>query len=174
MKRALAMTLLTAQWLCGQAVWTIEVRGHPGQSYALFAPSNYRADGAWPIVYFLDPGARGSVPVERFAAAAEKAGFLLAGSNNSRNGPIAPSREAIGLMVADTHERYAIDDTRIYAGGLSGGARLALSWALGQNGRIAGVIACSAGLAPRRRSSCPSACSPPQALTTSITMNSTA
>jgi pimeloyl-ACP methyl ester carboxylesterase len=48
-------------------------------------------------------------------------------------------------MVADTHERYAIDDTRIYAGGLSGGARLALSWALGQNGRIAGVIACSAG-----------------------------
>ncbi|MCU1232337.1 MAG: hypothetical protein JWP63_304, partial [Candidatus Solibacter sp.] len=56
-----------------------------------------------------------------------------------------PSREAIGLMVVDTNERYAIDPDRIYAAGLSGGARLALSWALGQNGRIAGVIACSAG-----------------------------
>jgi predicted esterase len=99
----------------------------------------------WPIIYCLDPGARGRVPVERFAAAAEKAGFLIAGSNNSRNGAIAPSREAIGLMVADTSERFAIDPARIYAAGLSGGARLALSWALGQNGRIAGVIACSAG-----------------------------
>ena len=44
--------------------------------------------------------------VERFAAAAEKAGFLLAGSNNSRNGPMAPVHEAINLMVGDTHERY--------------------------------------------------------------------
>jgi tetratricopeptide (TPR) repeat protein len=87
------------------------------------------------------------VPVERYAEAAEQAGILLAGSNNSRNGPIAPSREAIGLMVTDTHERYAIDDTRVYAGGLSGGARLALSWAMGQKGGIAGVIACSAGFA---------------------------
>ncbi len=140
-----ALTLLMAPCLCAQAVRQVEVRGHPGQSYALFVPAGYRAERTWPIVYFLDPGARGSVPVERYAAAAEKAGLLLAGSNNSRNGPIAPSREAIALMVADTHERYAIDDTHIYAGGLSGGARLALAWAAGQKGGIAGVIACSAG-----------------------------
>jgi poly(3-hydroxybutyrate) depolymerase len=136
---------LVAFWACAQNVQQVEVRDHPGQSYAMFVPSNYRADQAWPIVYCLDPGARGRVPVERFAAAAEKAGFLVAGSNNSRNGAIAPSREAIGFMVQDTHERYAIDDARIYAAGLSGGARLALAWAVGQNGRIAGVIACSAG-----------------------------
>jgi poly(3-hydroxybutyrate) depolymerase len=134
----MAVALLAARWLCGQAVQQIEVRDHPGQSYALFVPSNYRADHGWPILYCLDPGARGRAAVERFAAAAEKAGFLVTGSNNSRNGPLAPSREAIGLMVADTHERYAIDDARIYAAGLSGGARLALSWAMGQNGRIAG------------------------------------
>src|SRR6516164_11764075 len=113
MKRTMAVALLAAPWLCGQvmqpgAVQPVEVRGHPGQSYALFVPSNYRADRTWPILYCLDPGARGRAAVERFAAAAEKAGFLVAGSNNSRNGPLAPSREAIGLMVADTHERYAI------------------------------------------------------------------
>jgi predicted esterase len=140
-----AATLAALGCLHAQDVREIEVPGHAGQSYALFVPSHYRADHVWPIVYFLDPGARGRVPVERYAAAAEKAGFFLAGSNNSRNGPIAPSREAIALMVEDTHARYAIDGARVYAGGLSGGARLALAWALGQKGGIAGVIACSAG-----------------------------
>src|SRR5256885_8037862 len=114
MKRTMAVALLLARWLCGQSVpqvsiQQIEVRGHPGQSYALFVPSNYRPDRAWPIVYCLDPGARGRVPVERFAAAAAQAGFLVAGSNNSRNGALAPSQQAIGLMVVDTVERYKID-----------------------------------------------------------------
>jgi hypothetical protein len=70
----------------------------------------------------------------------------MAGSNNSRNGPMGPVQEAIGLMLADTHERFSIDDSRVYAAGLSGGARVALQWA--QNGHIAGVIACSAGFGP--------------------------
>jgi hypothetical protein len=129
-----------------RGIQQLEVRGHPGQSYWMFVPSSYTADRAWPILYCLDPGARGRVPVERFAAAAEKAGFLMAGSNNSRNGPMGPVQEAIGLMLADTHERFSIDDSRVYAAGLSGGARVALQWA--QNGRIAGVIACSAGFGP--------------------------
>jgi poly(3-hydroxybutyrate) depolymerase len=41
------------------------------------------------------------------------------------------------------HERFAIDDSRTYAAGFSGAARLALAWA--GNGHIAGVIACGAG-----------------------------
>ena len=141
----LAAAMLAAQTLpLGQVVERVTVRDHVGQSYALYAPSNYSRERAWPVLYCLDPGARGRVPVERFAVAAEKAGFLVAGSNNSRNGPLGPSQEAIGLMLADTHERFSIDDSRLYAAGLSGGSRLALAWAVGQNGRIAGVIACSA------------------------------
>src|SRR5882757_8727966 len=96
-----AAPLVALGCLHAQDVRDIEVRGHPGQSYALFVPSHYRADRAWPIVYLLDSGARGQIPVERFAPAAAKAGILLSGSNNSRNGPIAPSREAIGFMVED-------------------------------------------------------------------------
>jgi len=129
----------------GQVLDRVASRDNPAQSYALYVPSNYSPERAWPILYCLDPGARGRVPVERFAEAAEKAGFLVAGSNNSRNGPLAPSEQAIGVMVVDTHARFSIDDTRIYAAGLSGGARLALGWAM--NGRIAGVVASSAGFA---------------------------
>jgi poly(3-hydroxybutyrate) depolymerase len=146
------VVLLGANFLAAQeappprGIQSIEVRGHPTQSYWMFVPSNYTADRAWPVLYCLDPGARGRVPVERFATAAEKAGFLVAGSNNSRNGPMGPVQEAIGLMLSDTHERFSIDDSRVYAAGLSGGARVALQWA--QNGHIAGVIACSAGFGP--------------------------
>jgi poly(3-hydroxybutyrate) depolymerase len=139
-----AACLLAAQDLPrGQVLERVTLRDNEQQSYSLYLPSKYTPEHSWPILYCLDPGARGRVPVERFAQAAEKSGFLVAGSNNSRNGPIAPSLDAIRAMVADTHARLAIDDTRIYAAGLSGGARLALAWA--QSGGIAGAIASSAG-----------------------------
>jgi dienelactone hydrolase len=147
-----AVVFLGTGWVAAQNappvrdIRQLEVPNHQGQSYWMFAPANYRADRAWPILYCLDPAARGRVPVERFAAAAEKAGFLVAGSNNSRNGPMAPVHEAINLMVGDTHERYFIDDSRVYVAGFSGGARVALDWA--RNGHIAGVIACGAGFGP--------------------------
>jgi dienelactone hydrolase len=127
----------------GQVLDRVTARDNDRQSYALYLPSNYTPSRNWPILYCLDPGARGRVPVERFAAAAEKAGFIVAGSNNSRNGPFAPVEEAIRVLVTDTHARLAIDDSRVYAAGMSGGARVALQWA--QNGRIAGVVASSAG-----------------------------
>jgi tetratricopeptide (TPR) repeat protein len=85
--------------------------------------------------------------VERFAEAAERAGFIVAGSNTSRNGPIQPVVEAINSLITDTHQRFAIDQSRLYAAGFSGGSRVALSWA--QNGRIAGVVACGASFGAR-------------------------
>jgi dienelactone hydrolase len=127
----------------GQLLERVVARGNDRQSYALYLPSNYTPDRTWPILYCLDPGARGRVPVERFSVAAEKAGFIVAGSNNSRNGPFAPVEEAIRVLVTDTHARLAIDDSRVFAAGMSGGARVALQWA--QNGGIAGVVASSAG-----------------------------
>src|SRR5579862_5339149 len=117
----------------------------------MFVPSTYAAARACPILFCLDPGGRGRAAVAQFAAAVEpcaaaakKAGFLVAGSNNSRNGPLAPSVEAIRLMLEHTHQNYSIDDSRVYVAGLSGGARLALGWA-SQNDNIAGVVANSAG-----------------------------
>jgi dienelactone hydrolase len=140
----LAATLAAqTPWRTGEVIDPVELPDQPGQTYALYIPSGYAPDRAWPILYCLDPGARGRIPVERFAAAAEKAGVLVAGSNNSRNGPLRPSQDAIHLMLADTHKRLNIDDSRIYAAGFSGGARLALGWAMA--GRLAGVIASSAG-----------------------------
>src|SRR5690348_13645035 len=130
----------------GSIVDRVACSGKAGQSYALYLPSTYASERAWPILYCLDPGARGRIPVERFSGAAERLGFIVVGSNNSRNGPIEPVRDAIQAMVEDTQARFKIDPARVYAAGFSGGARVALSWA--RNGYFAGVVICGAAFGP--------------------------
>jgi pimeloyl-ACP methyl ester carboxylesterase len=130
----------------GKITDKVRCSGNGDVSYALYLPSNYSGDRAWPILYCLDPLARGRIPVERFAKAAEAEGFVVVGSNNSRNGPMTPVREAISAMVADTRERFRLDPTRAYVAGFSGGSRVALGWAM--NGQVAGVIACGAAFGP--------------------------
>ena len=98
----------------GQIVERLVCLSDPNQSYALYLPSNYSPDLKWPILYAFDPGARGKVPVERYREAAEKYGWIIVGSNNSRNGPFQPSVDAWNAIVKDTHERFAIDDGRVY------------------------------------------------------------
>ncbi len=115
------------------------------QSYALYLPKSYSSDKKFPVLYSFDPVARGRVPVERFKDAAEKYGWIVVGSNNSRNGPLRPSLAAASAVVNDTRARFSIDETRVYAAGFSGGARLAITLAANCGGCIKGVIACGAG-----------------------------
>jgi len=120
-------------------------RTRPEQSYALYLPSVYTAQKKWPILYCFDPLARGGVAVERFREAAEKSGWIVAGSNNSKNGSLQPSLAAADAMWEDTHARFSIDDRRVYAAGFSGGARLAVRFGYLCRNCLAGVIACGAG-----------------------------
>src|SRR5215831_19219414 len=63
---------------------------HPEQSYALYLPSAYTPKKRWPIIYIFDPVARGMVPTQIIKDAAEQYGYILATSNNSKNGPWKP------------------------------------------------------------------------------------
>jgi dienelactone hydrolase len=120
---------------------------HADQSYALYLPSNYAPDKRWPIVYAFDPAARGAMPVELMKSAAEKYGYILAGSDNSRNGSWTLEAEAAQAMFQDTRARLFIDDRRIYFAGFSGGARV--SAALAQRCKCAaGIILTGAGFQP--------------------------
>ncbi len=128
----------TESILKGQVVDRIETLNDSSQSYAFYLPSNYTPDRKWPVLYAFDPGARGRVPVERFKEAAEKYGWIVLGSNNSRNGPWDVVIDAWNAMQKDSHQRFAIDDERMYATGFSGGARAAI--------RIAVACKCLAGV----------------------------
>ena len=129
----------------GKIIEKVECRADSSLSYALYVPSNYDSKKKCPVLFAFDPIARGPVPVERFKDAAETYGYIVAGSNNSKNGPWAPSAKAILAMFNDVLERFAIDQQRVYATGFSGGARVACRLGYGLRGQIAGVIACGAG-----------------------------
>ncbi len=115
------------------------------QSYALYLPGGFSAGRKWPIIYVLDPAARGEVAAKAVQAAAEKFGYIVAASNNSRNGPMADSVAAANAVWRDTQQKFPIDARRLYVAGMSGGARVATTTALSCDGCIAGVIANAAG-----------------------------
>jgi len=128
----------------GQIVDEVKCAADPSQSYALYLPSNYSPDRAWSLLVGFHPAARGRAMVDTYRAAAEKYGYIVAGSNNSRNGPWQVSAASVQAMSADLGQRFQIDPKRFYLAGLSGGARVAMGVAAGTKA-IAGVIASSAG-----------------------------
>ena len=69
----------------GSVTERVVCREKPGQTYALFLPANYAADRPAPILYLLDARGRALYALERFRAAAEKYGWILASSYNSRS-----------------------------------------------------------------------------------------
>ena len=138
-----ALAGASAEIPTGHVVPSVACDADPTQSYALYLPREYSRARNWPLIFAFDPGGRGRTPVERYQAAAEQYGYIVAGSNNSRNGSTDLGR-IIAALSADVLMRFAIDQRRIYVAGMSGGARVALTVALGSNA-VAGAIASSAG-----------------------------
>ena len=122
----------------GVVVPKVVTMANPAQSYALYLPSTYFEGKRWPIVYIFDPGARGSVPVELMKDAAERYGYILAGSNNSKNGSWPVQAAAVQALLEDTQRRFLLEGRRVYFAGFSGGARVAAS--------IAQLCKCAAGV----------------------------
>ena len=118
-----------------------------GQSYALYLPSSFDPARTWPVLFLFDPGARGTLAVAAFREAAETYGWILIGSNNSRNGPRRDNALAAQAVWADALMRLPLDARRVYASGFSGGARAASAFPQYVGRAIAGVIGCGAGIA---------------------------
>jgi hypothetical protein len=138
----------------GQIIDSVECEADSSQRYALYVPSNYTPDRKWSVIFAFDAGARGRVAVERYQLAAEKYGYIVAGSLNSRNGPWEPSLVSAKAMSSDVVKRFSIDPKRVYTAGMSGGSRLAMMLAINSTspvphviagGTVAGVFASSAG-----------------------------
>ncbi len=136
----------TGELAKGQIIDDVKCEADPSQTYSLYLPSGYSPDRKWSAILAFDPRGRGHVPVAQFQEAAEKYGYIVAGSNNSRNGPMQVSQKAAKAMLQDVQARFSTDPKRLYAAGQSGGARFAMDLALGSR-MFAGVIASSAGFA---------------------------
>jgi pimeloyl-ACP methyl ester carboxylesterase len=132
-------------FVAGKVIDTVRCKTDPTQSYALYIPAKGNK-GPLPVIYFFDPHGNGALPLKKYQSLAEAYGFILAGSNNSKNGNDWPATEKIWRhLPADVQARLKIDGRRIYTCGFSGGAKVAGYVAL-QHHEVKGVIANGAGL----------------------------
>jgi hypothetical protein len=128
-----------------QTIDSVRCKADPAQSYALYIPAKDSKE-AMPIVYFFDPHGAGSLPVKKYRALADAYGFILVGSNNSKNGNDWTATENSWThLYDDTRSRLKLDGRRMYTVGFSGGAKVASYIAI-QHPGIAAVIAGGAGL----------------------------
>src|SRR5689334_1634716 len=75
-------------------ILSVTCRTDAAQSYALYIPIRGNKV-ALPIIYCFDPHGDGALPLKKYKALAEAYGFMLAGSNNSKNGNDWPTTEHI-------------------------------------------------------------------------------
>jgi hypothetical protein len=136
------------RYKAGEIIDKVECKSNADQNYCLYLPSKYDFKKAMPVIYAFDPHGDGHIPVVLLKDIAEKYGYVVIGSNNSRNG-LSPDdlNYVLAQLLWDTKTKLAIDTNRIYLVGFSGGARIAASLATSIEG-VKGVIACSAGYQP--------------------------
>ncbi len=117
------------------------------ESYAVYLPASYSKSKALPVIYFFDPHADGSLPLENYKSLAEEFHFVFVGCNNSKNGMSFEQTQAVaGRMMADVTNRFYVHEQWQYVAGFSGGSKVACNLAI-VNPSIKGLIACSGSYA---------------------------
>jgi len=146
-----AVTVATAppakpdSFAVGKVIDAVSCTGDASQSFALYIPAKSNKE-PMPIVYCFDPHGKGSLPLTKYKSLADTYGFILVGSNNSKNGNDWSRTQSIwGALVNDTKKRLPVNANRMYACGFSGGAKVASFVAINDS-EIKGVIAGGAGL----------------------------
>jgi poly(3-hydroxybutyrate) depolymerase len=128
----------------GKLIDTVVSASDPSQSYALYYPA--QKAGPLPILFFFDPHGAGALPLRKYKTLADTYGFILAGSNTSKNGNDWNTEDMIYRhFVDDLRSRITHNDNRIYLCGFSGGAKAATYMAMRHPG-IKGVIVGGAAL----------------------------
>ncbi|MEI7981155.1 MAG: hypothetical protein WCI71_05850, partial [Bacteroidota bacterium] len=135
---------------------TIRVIKHSEFSYALYLPAaissiesgvrnNPGSESRYPVILAFDPHGNGLIPVKKYRELAEKYGFILIGSNDSRNGlPGDQVSTILSAMFEEIENWYPVDSGQFYTMGFSGGARVSCIAAMMNHG-VKGVIGCGAG-----------------------------
>lgn len=114
-------------------------------TYSVYLPKAYTGDTAYPAILCFDPQGSGNLPVAMYKDLAEQYGYIIVGSDNSKNG--LDGNSAMGVitsMVKEVKKRFSVDTTRLYTMGFSGGARIAVMAAFNPGG-IRSVTGSGAG-----------------------------
>ena len=111
-------------------------RGQPldltKERYSLYVPDHMEApSGPYSLLVFIPPYPRAEVP-RQWMSVLNKRNTIFATAANSGNEVPTARREALALLAAhNVMRQFDVDPQRVYIGGFSGGARVALRLALG-------------------------------------------
>lgn len=130
----------------GEVVDAVVSPSDPSQRYVVYVPLSADLEKPTPILNVMDNRGRGRVAAEVFRTAADRFGWIVMSSYNTvSDGAAEPNAIAFTAMWRDSHDRFPIDDRRVYLAGISGTARMATLLARGTAPSITGVIGAAAG-----------------------------
>jgi hypothetical protein len=114
-------------------------------TFAIYLPKIYNNTALWPVVFFFDAGGNGSIAIQKYKSIADSLGYIMIGSNVSKNGQTAEESFSIWQLLKNSClNSLSIDKNRIILAGFSGGARVCCTIAANEP-EIFGIIANSAG-----------------------------
>jgi len=116
----------------GEIYYSIPCPSDSNFHFSLYLPINYQTNEKTPVIILFDPQGHGSDPIEKYKELADQYNFILVGSNDSKNGNSKENTAAITTLMLDAaYQYFPSDSTLFFAGGFSGGARVASMLALG-------------------------------------------
>ncbi len=128
----------------GKVIDSIAVSKASNETFALYLPTTFKSDQTSSILVVFSPSGMGAQGVQVFKEAAETYNYILACSNDSKNGPYDRNFAITERLFGHLFSNFNIKEGGVYLAGFSGGSRLATAIA-SISGQIEGVIACGAG-----------------------------
>ena len=93
----------------GEVVERVACLSDPEFTYALYLPSSYTTDRGWPVLFVMDPRGRARLGLDLFREAAERLGYILVSSYDTRSDvPRDRNTEAIKALLPDIEKRFSI------------------------------------------------------------------
>lgn len=121
----------------------------PDRSYALLLPPGYDGREPRPLLLVLDPRGRALRALEIFREGAERRGWIVMSSYDTRSDSAGNANEAaLRAMITDADTDLAVDARRLYLAGFSGTARIGWLAASSLSDHVAGLIGVGAGFPP--------------------------
>lgn len=108
--------------------------------YEVYIPERKNIDELLALLIIIDPHGKGKFALKKFKQAANHYPAIFVASNLIKNG-YANYEQAIQTLIEDVHQKYPAGET-VFIVGFSGGARMALGYALKH--RLNGLMLCGA------------------------------
>lgn len=107
---------------------TDRCRTDTAHSYEVFIPERSNANQTFPLLVVLDPHGSGRTALQHFLLAAERYPTVVVASNRIKNN-LAGYEADILTLIDDVRAKYPVSSV-LFLSGFSGGARMALGYAL--------------------------------------------